>query len=288
MTPLSDSTADGLQVLGICRFSVPSEGAFQVEHDTIAERRAFLYDPARLDYRFAWFEHMLLPSIAAQRDKAFRLVIMLGEDFPEPWRARMEAHIAAHPQLVAAYVPPGHHRRMVGALMAEHSDPEACAVAQFRLDDDDAVAIDFTRSLREDFLKLRAYFEDHGWLAIDYGRGLIVEHQGVEKLAVRAGITHFWSAGMAVYSRPGDGHHILEVPHNGTWQRMAAVTDVEQFMFIRGEHDSNDSKIKLMFHKLDIERADLMSILRRRFQVDPVRLRRALGAARAAHPAPAP
>ena len=102
----ASSTALDIQVLGLCRFSVPSEGAFQVTHDSIEQRRAMLYDPARLDTRFIWFEQVLLPSIAKQKDPQFKLIILMGEDFPEPYRARMLAHIETVPQLCAEFAPP--------------------------------------------------------------------------------------------------------------------------------------------------------------------------------------
>jgi len=59
------ATDMNIQVLGLCRFSFPSSGAFQIEHATIQERREALYAPHRLAQRLAWFENALLPSIMA-------------------------------------------------------------------------------------------------------------------------------------------------------------------------------------------------------------------------------
>lgn len=279
MTDVSDSTADGLQVLGLCRFSVPTKDAFQTTPKTQEDKIAFLYDPARLAYRFAWFENMLLPSIAAQRDKAFRLVVMMGDDFPEPWRSRMERHIAAHPQLVGEYVPYSFHRRRVGIVMTKHSDPQADAIAQFRLDDDDAVAIDFVRTLRSDYLDMEGYFHHQERMALEYGRGMMVLDRGDGSLGLRPVITHFWSAALAILTRPGDGHHLLEKAHYHTWRSMAAVSNTDEFMFLRGEHAMNDSKTALPFQRLDMEKADVLDTLRLRFEVDLATLRRAIVAA---------
>ena len=38
-----------MQVIGLCRFSYPAFGGFQVEHETIEERIADLYGAARLE-----------------------------------------------------------------------------------------------------------------------------------------------------------------------------------------------------------------------------------------------
>ncbi len=37
-----------VQMLGLCRFSYLGLRGYQVEHDSIAARRAYLYDPDRL------------------------------------------------------------------------------------------------------------------------------------------------------------------------------------------------------------------------------------------------
>ena len=45
-----------MQVIGLCRFSYPGEGGFQVTHDSLRARMAHLYAPARMEERFATFE----------------------------------------------------------------------------------------------------------------------------------------------------------------------------------------------------------------------------------------
>ena len=145
------STANGVQVLGLLRFSVLSEGAFQTRHDSLDQRRAYLFDPVRLEQRLAWFERVTLPGLLAQKDPSFRLVVLLAEDLPEPWRGRMDAILARDPRLVAFRAPVERHRKSCADAIAAHIDPNAEAVLQFRLDDDDAVATDFTRRLRRDF-----------------------------------------------------------------------------------------------------------------------------------------
>ena len=50
-----------VQVVGLCRFSYPAFGGFQLEHDTIAAREAFLYAPQRIKERFQSFEALTLP-----------------------------------------------------------------------------------------------------------------------------------------------------------------------------------------------------------------------------------
>ena len=71
-----------MQILGICRFSYPALGGFQIEHDSIEERCDYLYAPEQLDMRFSCFETLTLPSIRAQSDPNFTFVILIGESLP--------------------------------------------------------------------------------------------------------------------------------------------------------------------------------------------------------------
>ena len=52
-----------MQTIGICRFSYPAQGGFQIEHSSIKERCEFLYHPARMDERFRFFETICLPGL---------------------------------------------------------------------------------------------------------------------------------------------------------------------------------------------------------------------------------
>ena len=80
-----------MQVIGLCRFSYPALGGFQVEHDTPEERAAFLYAPDRMESRLRTFETFTLPPLRAQSDQDFLFGVVIGEDLPDRWRDRLEA-----------------------------------------------------------------------------------------------------------------------------------------------------------------------------------------------------
>ncbi len=263
------STALDIQVLGLCRFSVPSEGAFQITHDSIQERRAMLYDPARLETRFIWFEQVLLPGIARQKDPQFKLIILMGEDFPEPYRTRMLAHIAAVPQLCAEFAPPLHHRKICAEAMAAHIDADAVAVAEFRLDDDDAVAVDFVHRLRRDARRAKGFVRSGGPLAIDYGKGILLcvdpDRAGVTTLPR---LTRYWTRGLAVVMEPGHDKHILDYEHHKLWTQMTTITLVDEVMFVRGVHGSNDSSFSIDGPGFAMSDDEAHKLLKKRFQIN--------------------
>lgn len=78
-----------MQIIGLCRFSYPALGGFQVEHEGVAERSAYLYEPARMDERFRHFETIMLPSIAAQTEKDFTFIIVIGDNLPDLYQERL-------------------------------------------------------------------------------------------------------------------------------------------------------------------------------------------------------
>ena len=95
-----------VQMLGLCRFSYLGGRGFQVLHETIEERRAFLYDPERLARRWFWFEAVTLPALVKQTDPDFTLVLMTGPDLPEPYLSRLRELAELMPQFKLSLVPP--------------------------------------------------------------------------------------------------------------------------------------------------------------------------------------
>jgi hypothetical protein len=279
MSDAPASTDRGIQVLGLCRFSVPSRGAFQVSHPDIEARRAMLYDPARLEERFAWFEQVLLPGIAAQTDPAFRLVLLLGEDFPEPWRTRMLVHVADIPQLVAEFAPPLHHREICAAAMGLHTDPEAQLVAEFRLDDDDAVAVDYVERLRRDADAARGLLGPEGTLGLDCSKGIVLwAREGRVEPLPRYAL--YWTPALAVLKPVADDRHILDFEHHKLWQKMPTLTRADEVMFVRGAHGTNDSPIAQKGPGFWMEPKKARQLLRDRFRIDLDALTETLARAR--------
>lgn len=258
-----------IQVLGLCRFSYPAalEG-FQTRHATMAERRAALYAPERMETRLFWFEHILLPGIRAQTRKDFTLLLLLGDDFPQPYHDRLLDLIEGVPQIKQVYRPTGPHRLVYREVLHEARDPEADIVAEFRLDDDDAVAVNYVQMVRRMVPAIRPLFR-HKWrLALDQGKGVVVAAEGAD-VTLAPVISHCWAAALTVYLRPDDPGCVMDFPHQKVWQRMPLVSFTDQLMFLRGAHGTNDSKVtQTGTTPYKVNSADLPDLLQRRFGVD--------------------
>ena len=230
-----------VQMLGLCRFSYVGLRGYQRDHGSYDERRAFLYDPARLARRWLWFATLALPGWLAQTDPDFTLVLMAGPDLPEPYLSRLHALTARHPQLRLELVPPmERHLEACRAAVAPHVDPGADAVGHFRHDDDDAVALDYIARARADFGRVKELWRAEGQLSLDHSRGLMMQlGAGGARFVPR--IAHNMGVALTIFLRPGEPKTALHFNHTKLPLWMPGVAVTRPLMFIRSIHEDSDS-----------------------------------------------
>lgn len=230
-----------MQVIGMCRFSYPAIGGFQVEHETVEDRMAYLYAPARMEERFRTFETITLPPLRAQTDGDFTLLIVIGDSLPAVYRDRLMALVGNMPQAVVRAHPPGPHRQvMTDAINAVRmADRGPCL--QFRMDDDDAVAVTYVDRLREAAADLRKLSRKHRHIAIDFNQGYIAR-PGPDGLAVAPTKTPYTTAGLALMFKPSVRLSVMNFAHQKVAQHMPTVTFTGEDMMLRGHNDYNDSR----------------------------------------------
>lgn len=230
-----------IQVLGLCRFSMLVESDFQTTGSDLERNRAILYAPERMAQRMRWFENLCLPPLLWQSDPDFTLIVATGLDLPEPWITRLREIAEAVPQIRLEQVAPGRHAEICKALLAKHTEPGADVVAQFRQDDDDAVAL-------------------------DYGRGLILQEHAPGKLSLRCELTHFWVPGLTLYFPGGRPRSVMNYRHDWMWRFVPTVTTIDRLMWIRGFHGSNDSAPLAYGHRrIEMDEQALADALFKRF-----------------------
>lgn len=230
-----------MQVIGICRFSYPGLGGFQIEHDSIEERMAFLYAPERLEERFRFFECFTLPCLKAQIDPDFTFLIVVGESLPAAARARLEALVAGMDQVVIQAHAPGPHREVMKAAINSVRTPGPEPCLQFRLDDDDAVAVSFVARLRQSAERVAGLMEDHRHIGIDFSRGYIAR-PGPQGIAAAPIQQPFWTAGLALMFRAGVNVTVMNFAHQRVPRKMPSLSFPEEEMMLRGHNDFNDSR----------------------------------------------
>lgn len=232
-----------MQVIGLCRFSYPGIGGFQVEHEDLQSRIDYLYDATRLEERFRFFETFTLPCLRAQSDQDFTYLVVIGESLPRAHRQRLAALVADIPQVVVQAHPPGRHRQVMRDAInsVRRFDDQPCL--QFRLDDDDAVAISFVAQLRQAAADVAGLLRDNRHIAIDFNQGYIAQPgpNGVEACAIQK---PYWTPGLGFMFRPDVDLCVMNFSHQAVVRRMPTVTFSGTDMMLRGHNEFNDSRQK--------------------------------------------
>lgn len=263
-----------MQVIGLCRFSYLGEGGFQVEHASLADRAAFLYDPARLEARFRQFEAVTLPSLRGQTDPDFTLLVVIGDSFPPAARARLERLLADIPQAVIDARPPGPHRQVMRAAVNAVRRDTGLPCLQFRMDDDDAVALDFVARLRADAARVAPLLASERHVAIDYRSGFAA-HFGPDGLAAVEVNEPCWTPALAIAFAPDVDLSILNFAHAKLPRMMPVLSFADRPMFLRGISDLNDSRQKegIKPHRFQPLDPDLRQMFRKTFGIDQARVK---------------
>lgn len=232
-----------MQVIGLCRFSYPAIGGFQVGHETIEDRMAYLWAQDRLEERFRLLEAVALPCLRAQSDPNFNLLILIGDQFPKHHRDRLHDLTADIPQVQIIAHPPGNSREISKMVLnAARRDPSKPCI-QFRHDDDDAVAVDFVEKLRAAASDCRSLIKKHRTVAFDWNQGYVAEI-GAQGISATGIYRPFYVAALGMYVAGDCAMTIHNFMHERIPQFMPTVSYSDPDMFVRTHNGYNDSRQK--------------------------------------------
>lgn len=258
-----------MQVIGLCRFSYPALGGFQIEHDTPAARAAFLYDPVRMEERFATFAALTLPPLMAQTDPDFTLAIVVGDTMPEVLLERLLDLTQYIPQAVIIPRPPGRHRQVMREVINQVRANSPLPSLQFRMDDDDAVAITFVQRLREAADDMGSMLAKHRYVGIDFNQGYIARI-GAKGIHAKPTVETLWTPALGMAVSAGASRGIMNFSHAKLGRVMPVVTLPGEDMYIRGHNQFNDSRQKDGIKPVHLPRLDAAgeAAFRQTFNID--------------------
>ncbi|GIT90257.1 DNA-directed RNA polymerase subunit beta' [Jannaschia pagri] len=257
------------QIIGVMRFSYPAKEGFSVSQMDEAALEAHLYDEDRLLRRFLYLETITLPSLAAQTDMDFRLVILGGTSLPMRWRSQLRGLEQRFTWIKVVFLD------RMGALAAAKrsfrrgTDEGTTHITGFRIDDDDAVSTDYiakTRNLADRML--HAGLADQP-TAIAFSRGI------------------YWN----LYDPEQPFHEFREPQPLGLACAMVTTADLptciyrynhrrlgcyiptymepgDDYMFLRTLHGHNDSGRSIPPHAVEMATRRGRKLMRERFALD--------------------
>ena len=268
-----------MQVIGLCRFSYPAIGGFQVGHDTVADRQAYLWAPDRLEERFRLFETMALPCLRAQTDGDFDLILQIGEDFPKQHRDRLHDLTADIPQIEIIAMPPMPSRKASKMLLnAARRDPDAPCI-QCRHDDDDACAGEFIARMRQAVTDTAPLVAKHAAIGFDWNKGYVAE-LGPSGISATKTYRAFYVSALGVHIAGGSDTTIHNFMHARIPRFMPCVTFPDADMFVRSHNGYNDSRQKQVRPVAVAPLTpDQEQIFRTRFAIDADAVRRTFSGA---------
>jgi hypothetical protein len=236
-----------MRVFGYMRFSYAGQSDARATRlgRPIEELAAVLYEPRRMERRFFLFENLCLPSIRAQRNQNFRLVILASKIMPDVYKDRLAEMTAAVPQIEIIYGDGQHVTDVYNPRIAEMVAGIEGATAHFRLDDDDAIGQNLTARL-EAATALAPMVR-----IVTYPSGLYLSHQEGESYLLREFFPNI-GIGMAFLNMPGQIQNPYQCQHVAVSRSVPTFSDPVPLAYIHTAHASSDTlgRQALKFRKM--------------------------------------
>jgi len=168
-----------MQVVIQTRFSFFGQSGWRSE---ASQNPEILFDPARLETRLRFFEHIALASLQHQTDPNFRIAVLSSTLMPDPFQTRLSelCHDVIGPRRAdVMFRQPG----SAGANFRRHVHNRCTAtphVAQVVLDDDDALSADFVEVCRAEStaaMALNRGKHDYCFLSFPKGASMELDNQ---------------------------------------------------------------------------------------------------------------
>jgi len=260
-----------VQIAGLVRFSYPTKNGadgFKAKYEDRDHQLRSLFAPERMEERLKLFEKVCLHALRNQTRKNFKVGVLIGSDMPNRYRARLEAMIAEVPEVEIISLPILPYKMAIRQAFEQLFDEDKPFRMSFRLDDDDAVAIDYIEKINGFLPQLVPLTSGLDPVCLAFNAGLTLVGQKAQREIVSKNFNTPRSVGVAVVAPAGWSHNVFVAIHPKLQLRMRTVFDPTEIMMLRIFHDSNDSSEVLQGPSKRHTPAQLRSILQERFALD--------------------
>ena len=265
------ATSFNNQIVGLCRFSYLGVGGFEASKKGMEKVTAMLYDQKRMNRRFAFFEKLCLPSLAAQTDKDFNLVVLIGTSMPIRFRKRLKGLAGRYPFLQICALEPNGPLNATRRAYRRGLKDGADYITGFRIDDDDAVAVDYiekTRAVADQLIGLGWADEDHP-AVIAFHRGVYWDLNDREQPFHDFREIGPLGLASAMVTRPNAHSNMFRWNHRRVAAYARMWSDPTDLMFVRTLHQHNDSGRSIPPGAEAMPKWQARQVLTERFGLDP-------------------
>lgn len=229
------------KVIGVLRFSVLTPTYYSERFSTLDKTSEHLFSDERMELRFRIFENLCLPSLIRQSDPDFDCVVLTAETLPLKHLQRLSDLI--EPLANIHCIPVGtdkHYQLIKGGYNTIPVDGCSHRI-MFRLDDDDAVDIDFIKRTKHLAAGLLDVQGPDTPFVIAYNRGFYVETKDGGNDVFDACERAPLSTGTTLVAPVDYPRNPYRYVHRVLAQHYNTFSDISVPAFIRTVHGDNKS-----------------------------------------------
>ncbi|MBV1926168.1 MAG: putative rhamnosyl transferase [Rhodobacteraceae bacterium] len=261
------------KVIGVLRFSVLTPTYYSERFETLEKTAEHLFSDERMELRFRIFENLCLPSLTRQSDDDFDCVVLTGESMPTKHLDRLKALLDPLPNIHCRPVGTEKHYQLLKRGYDTIPVDDCSHRIMFRLDDDDALDIDFikrTKHLASGLLDLQG---SETPFVIAYNRGFYVDFEGdknqggkneVFDACERAPL----STGTTLVAPVGYPRNPYRYVHRALAQHYNTFSDISVPAFIRTIHGDNKSRPTQMGPTRKMKPKEISQQIRQHFGIE--------------------
>jgi hypothetical protein len=227
-----------VRVYGYMRFSYAgrSDARASKNKDGFEAVVAELYEKRRMERRFLLFENLCLPSLKAQTNPDFKLVILTSDIMPEVYKRRLAEVTADIPQIEILFSSSAEHvTHVLNPYMETILEGIDVPTAHFRLDDDDALCRTMVARI-ESSLELSKMVR-----IVTFPNGLYLTHQEGTSYLLHEHFP-FASMGFAMLNPPGVIQNPFQCAHVTVQRNFTTFSDPTPASYIHSAHESSETR----------------------------------------------
>lgn len=226
------------QILGLIRFSFPSTDGFALSSGTVDGAADRLFEPERMRRRMDLFKNLCLPSIRAQTDQDFKVILMVGWSMPEIYLEELADLLIDDPLIRVMSQKPGPHYKSIKLVYDRVNTFKATHRTTFRLDDDDMIDADYISRLRR-VSRHMAQLTPHRPVAVAFQKGYYLsvgDNPGIKEVAEPTPL----GLGLSLTAPVAYKHNIYAWNHRLVPQKVSTFAEQHTPSWIRTLHQDND------------------------------------------------